>query len=272
MVYITKANAKRILDSIDLTGKTLNDKLYDKPIYIFNKNEEQRLLAYKGFMQSPSNIIACVYKKIELEDSFRFVYEGNVPAYHESLDCERLTSDMQNFQIPDEIMDKGKDEVVKFRRWFTENFGLFRNNPEAFEMRMFTAFGIKVSLSALSHKNTGIIKKENLSLVEVKEKLDNLIKDCGRYYYANSQNTSILKKYGKRTFLAHWNVPLQDNDTGFSDKEVKDFLIDYERKYKFQIIRYLKEYYRISYNPDLSIDRKILDELGFRPCKACCKQ
>ena len=73
MVYITKANAKRILDSLDLTGKTLKDNLYDKPIYIFNKNEEQKLLAYKGFMQSPSNIIACVYKKIELEDSFRFV-------------------------------------------------------------------------------------------------------------------------------------------------------------------------------------------------------
>ena len=51
MVYITKANAKRILDSIDLTGKTLNDKLYDKPIYIFNKNEEQRLLAVEKLLK-----------------------------------------------------------------------------------------------------------------------------------------------------------------------------------------------------------------------------
>ena len=271
MVYITKSNAKRILEKLDFGNKTFTGVLYEKPIYIFNSHEQKQLLAYKGFMQSPKDFITCIYKKVELEDSFRYIYEGNAPAYHECKDCERLSADLQNFYVPNEIMDKGAGEVIKFRRWFTENFGLFRNNPEAFEMRMFTAFGIKVSLSALSHKNTGIIKKENLSLVEVKEKLDNLIKDCGRYYYANSQNTSILKKYGKRTFLAHWNVPLQDNDTGFSDKEVKDFLIDYERKYKFQIIRYLREYYRISYNSDLAVDKKILDALGFRPCKACCK-
>ena len=66
-------------------------------------------------------------------------------------------------------------------------------------MRMFTAFGIKVNLSEITHKNTGAFEKENLSLEEVKAKLDNLIKECGRFYYANSQNTTILKKYGKPT-------------------------------------------------------------------------
>lgn len=271
MVYITKSNAKRILEKLDLSNQTFTGSLYDKPIYIFNKFEEQRLLAYKGFMQSPSDIIAKIYKKVELEDSFRYIYEGNAPAYHDRLDCERLTSDMLNFHVPNEIVEKGKGEVIKFRRWFIENLGIFKSNPEAFQMRMFTAFGIKVHLNEISRGNTGTYEKENLSLEEVKAKLDKLIKDCGRFYYANSKNTAILKKYGKRTFLAHKNEPLSDNDTGISDEEIKAFLIDYEDKFKFQIVKYLREYYRISYNPDLAIDKKILDALGFHPCKSCCK-
>lgn len=84
-------------------------------------------------------------------------------------------------------------------------------------------------------------------------------------------NTTILKKYGKRTFLAHKKEPLPDNDTGLSDDYVRKFLIEYEHDFKYPIMRYLREYYRISYNSDLAIDKKILDALGFRPCKACCK-
>ena len=271
MVYITKSNAKRILEKLDSRGQNFTGAIYDKPIYIFNKFEEQRLLAFKGFMQSPSDIVAQMYKKVELEDSFRYVYEGNAPAYHERLDCERLTSDMQNFYIPNEIMRRGKGEVIKFRRWFTENIGIFKSNPEAFQMRMFTAFGIRVRLSEISRTNTGAYENENLSLVEVKEKLDTLIKDCGRFYYANPQNKIILQKFGKRTFLAHKKEPLPDNDTGLSDDYVRKFLMEYEHDYKYPIMRYLREYYRISYNSDLAIDKKILDALGFRPCKTCCK-
>ena len=271
MVYITKSNAKRILEKLDFGNKTFTGVLYEKPIYIFNSYEQKQLLAYKGFMQSPKDFITCIYKKVELEDSFRYIYEGNAPAYHECKDCERLSADLQNFYVPNEIMDKGAGEVIKFRKWFFENQDVFRNDPEAFQMRMFTAFGIKVNLSEITHKNTGAFEKENLSLEEVKEKLDNLIKECGRFYYANSQNTTILKKYGKRTFLAHKKEPLPDNDTGLSDEYVRKFLIEYEHDFKYPIMRYLREYYRISYNSDLAIDKKILDALGFRPCKACCK-
>ena len=271
MVYITKYNANRILEKFVLKDETFTGTLYDKPIYIFNKYEEKNLLAYKGFMQNPSKFISCMYKRIQREDTFRYVYEGNSPAYHESLECERLTSNLQNFCIPEEIIAKGREEVIRFRKWFNENIELYRNNPEAFQMRMFTAFGINVSLSEITLKNTGIFRKENLSLEEIKEKLDELITDSGRFFYANSQNTTILRKYGKRTFLAHRNVPLENNDTGLSDEEVKKFLIEYEMNYKFKIIYYLREYYRISYNPNLAIDKKILDELGFRPCSSCCK-
>ena len=52
MVYITKSNAKRILEKLDFGNKTFTGVLYEKPIYIFNSYEQKQLLAYKGFMQS----------------------------------------------------------------------------------------------------------------------------------------------------------------------------------------------------------------------------
>ena len=74
MVYITKSNAKRILEKLDFGNKTFTGVLYEKPIYIFNSHEQKQLLAYKGFMQSPKDFITCIYKKVELEDSFRYIY------------------------------------------------------------------------------------------------------------------------------------------------------------------------------------------------------
>ena len=64
---------------------------------------------------------------------------------------------------------------------------------------------------------------------------------------------------------------LSDNDTGLSDDEVRKFLLDYEERFKLPIMHYLKEYYRMKYNPDLSIDEKLLKFLNFRPCGACVK-
>ena len=113
MVYITKSNAKRILEKLDFGNKTFTGVLYEKPIYIFNSYEQKQLLAYKGFMQSPKDFITCMYKKVELEDSFRYIYEGNAPAYHESKDCERLSADLQNFYVPNGQRGRRSNKVPK---------------------------------------------------------------------------------------------------------------------------------------------------------------
>lgn len=70
MVYITKSNAKRILEKLDFGNKTFTGVLYEKPIYIFNSYEQKQLLAYKGFMQSPKDFITCIYKKESLKIHF----------------------------------------------------------------------------------------------------------------------------------------------------------------------------------------------------------
>ena len=271
MVFITKFNANRILQEIDTSKIETVLPIYKTNIYIFNKLELQLLSAYQLLMQNPTELITKYYKKIEVKDSLRFVYEKKQPAYHLSLECPNLHSDFQNFEIPEEIREKGRDEILRFRNWFLQNSYLLEEKPDVFEMRLSMAFNVKINMKAINYSNSGVHEIEDLSLVDIENKIDNLVKEAGRYYYASPENTKILKKYSKRTFLARRGEMLSDNDTGLSDDEVRKFLLDYEERFKLPIMHYLKEYYRMKYNPDLSIDEKLLNFLNFRPCVACVK-
>ena len=94
-------------------------------------------------------------------------------------------------------------------------------------------------------------------------------KEAGKYYYANSKHTKILKQYSKFAFLGTYNEPLYNNNTGYSDEEVKSFLVIYEEKFKRPIKDMLRNYYRVKFNPELEMEGYLLDQLGFRPCSHC---
>lgn len=74
MVFITVANSKRILRKLDWKELNLEGEVYDRPIYFFNKKEEQSLLAYKEFLVNPERFVKDVYQKVEIKDSYRYVY------------------------------------------------------------------------------------------------------------------------------------------------------------------------------------------------------
>src|SRR5690606_19298990 len=93
--------------------------------------------------------------------------------------------------------------------------------------------------------------------------------EAGRYYYASAKNKIILGKYSKSAFLGYSADPLKDNDTGFSDEEVKHFLREYDKTYKRPLKKLLIEYYRVKLNPDLELKGFLLDQLGFKPCGKC---
>ena len=117
--------------------------------------------------------------------------------------------------------------------------------------------------------NSGVTKKENYVLEELETKIDVLIKEAGRYYYACDKNTTILRRFSKCTFLAYRNSKIGKNDTGFSDIEVKSFLKDYDHRFKKPLKTLLHEYYRIKLNPDIQLEGSLLEQLNFKPCSHC---
>ncbi len=136
-------------------------------------------------------------------------------------------------------------------------------------MRLKMRWGIETNPKAIQYKNTGYHKLENYSIEELEEKIDDLLTESVQYYKANERNTVILKKYSRATFLAYRTEKLEDNVTGYSDKEIKEILQEYEEKYKRPLSTLLIEYYKVSLNPNLELNGLLLDTLGFKRCSHC---
>lgn len=268
MAFITHANAQNIVRKIKLSSLGLKGAIYKRPIFFFSKYEKNSLLAIQELLNDPEHFFNEIYNPLEITDTFTYVYEGKKPAYHKSFDCELLKSDYQNFEIPEEIKNKGKNEIIKFRKWFKHNEYLL-DKPDVFVMRLKLKFGIETNPNAISYTNSGSSEIKNYNLVEIEKMIDYLIKKAGRYYYASNKNTTILRSYSKITFLAYNEKPIYDNKTGFEDKVIKEFLREYDKMFKKPLKKLLIEYYRLKLNPKIKLEGSLLDQLNFRPCSKC---
>ena len=273
MSYITKANALKIITkSINENSKKLSGNIYEPmKIYFFSKYEKQYLLAFKTLLENPEKYFTEVYKKIESIDTFRYVYEGNKPCYHNDTDCDLLYSNMTNYLIPDDIKDRGEKEVEKFRKWFkTVQHHIESGNEYRFVERLRSRWGIVTNVNAIRANNSGIEYLENIDIEDLKTRINNKIKEAGRYYYASKKNTEILHKFSKISFIAN-KKSIYGNNTQYTDDDVKEFLKRYNENYKEPIKKDLIQYYKLEYNPDIKMEGKFLQQIGFKPCSRCHK-
>lgn len=269
MVFITVANSKRILRKLDWKELNLEGEVYDRPIYFFNKKEEQSLLVYKEFLMNPERFVEEIYQKVEIKDSYRYVYENEAPCYHKTEDCERLNAEFCNFRIPEEIRRRGIETGQRFRAWFKSNRYLLEGKEDVFEMRINAAFHMRLKIEEIVLKNSGTTIMNNWTLEKLKNKINEKLKQAGQYYYKSPKNKAILKQYGKLAYLGNSPNQIINNRTGYPDEEVKIFLRDYEENFKRPIIAMLYDYYRIKFNPEQALDVKLLDQLGFKACHSC---
>lgn len=270
MAYITSYNTHKIVTRNNFKNVNLSGQVYKFKIYMLNKYDENCLLAIQELMKNPENYFKHIYNPIVVCDSKKYVYKEHQPAYHTDKDCKRLHSDFTNFELPQEIKERGDLEIERFRKWFMENKCLL-DDPEKFVFRLEQAFKIKYNPRAINYENSGFDELKNYSVEELETKIDSLIKEAGRYFYANEKNTKILKIFGKFSGIAFLDKPLEGNFTGYSENEVRNFLKDYHRKYKLPIRKLLIEYYRIKFNPDLKFAENYMEVLGFKKCE-CCKR
>ena len=269
MAYITSSNILKIIRQTDINASEISGSVYKKPIYCFSRYEEKCLLAIQELISDTENYITHIYNRIEVIDRMKYVFEGKKPAYHNDFNCKRLNSNFKNFEIPEEIREKGADEILRFRNWFKLNIGLLEN-PEKFVISLNAAFSIGINPKAINFTNSGPAEMENLNLEQLEQRIDNLLREAGRFFYTSERHQTIIRKFGKYTFLAYKDDVIEKNDTSFSDNEIKDFLRNYDDLIKKPLKRLLIHYYRIKLNPDLKMEGNLLEQLGFVPCGHCC--
>lgn len=270
MAYITKSNSLRIISKIDFKNMgNLEGDVYKIPIYCFSIYENNNLLTLRELLKNPEFFIKEYYKPIENKDKLKYVYEGGKAACHANPNCERLNSSFKNFEIPEEIRLRGKEEVLRFRSWFKVNQYLMEK-PDVFVARLQIAFGTIIKPKSIEYENSGVEQYDNLNLVELEKSINKYIFELGYYFKnANKEKQEIISRFSKNTHLAYSSKRLVNNHTRFSDETIKKFLRQYDTHFKKPIKELLIEYYRVLYNPELKFERNLLEQLGFKACETC---
>ncbi|SNS07471.1 hypothetical protein, partial [Hymenobacter mucosus] len=239
----------------------------------FSALEYNNLLLRKEFFRRPKTFLE-IYQRIEKkEDTYTYTYEGGTPAYHFALDCPRLNSNFDSYEIPIEIKEQGKEQVLRFRTFFAQNKELLDRNPEAFYIKMTAAFALETHLKPVDYKNTGIEFIDIDNLPELEETINQLLLEAEQLYWKSTPaKRMMMNQFMRLSFLAfppYNQKPIQNNETGFSDTEVREFLTHFSETYKIPIIKHLRNFYRIYFNPDLAFEGEFLELLGFKKCSHC---
>jgi len=274
MAYITISNSRRIIAKQKIEPLyDIQESIYKKNIYFFNKREEAILKGIRELLRDSNNFMVKYYNPIVVYDSFRYLYPESKPAYHKDSSCEMLNSNFHNIEVPIPIVDKGKEEVIKFREWYKKsNFKEDDIKDYIYKLQIAFPYVGEINPRTIEHKNSGIEVKDNYSLEELEERIDELLRAAGAYFNNNPNLQSIIRRYQKWAFLGYVSGPINNNESNLNDHELKAFLRNYDEAYKKPVKDYLEEYYKVKFNPEMSFDNTLLNQLGFKPCGYCLNE
>lgn len=271
IAFITKSNFKSIISNLEEIGldETIDKaNLYKWPVFFLSSFETDKLFKQREFLKDPENIIS-VYKRRNKIDTKQYIYEGLQPAYHAQKNCGNLQSKYRNYEIPEEIKERGEEEIKKFRSWFKLNQNYLESKPDLFIAKMQIAFNLSTVPTAVDYDNTGATEFDNLNLDDLEDRIDSVLRAAGNFYKDNPDKQSVIKRFQKFTYLAYKNEEIRNNDTELTDTELKSFLFEYDYKFKKPFKDLLLQYYMVRFNPDLKFNGLLLEQLGFRKCKSC---
>lgn len=261
MSFITNANCKSLLSDIDLgkLGCVPTDDLYPRNLGIFSAHEKHWLAAAAMLFGDLQDFLQYAYRKRSPSaDDLSLVYAAKAPAFHGQLQCACLTADYRNFLIPDQVKVRGEAAVAEFRRWFQENKSLFDQDQDRFLARMSMRFRLQntAGLKELMANNSGVARQANPKLEALCEEIDELIDEAEAIRHGGDRKAAVIRMMGHRAHLSH------------EDAYVTRVLSEW-RALKARIKALLIVYFRVTLNPELTFDGRLLEQLGFSPCPAC---
>jgi hypothetical protein len=255
--YITRSNFDRILRSLD--QKSFENPeyslLFEKDISFILTTKEMDILYSAMKAYEDLSFISENYRKISNIDTGSYAFEGGFPAYHYDPGCERIKSDFVNLEIPVEI--KKLSKVEEYRDFCKNNRDLIKNNLPVFYKKLEAKFFLKNPPSRINYDNSGRAEIENMNLEELKDKANEIIESAHEFKNQSEENIKIINNKGYGTH----KIP---------EAKVKgSVLYIWHNKYKQELKKILKQYYRVRLNASLKFEGDLLEQLGFIPCSMC---
>lgn len=268
-VFITKANAERIIDQIDLNQINIQQFKNEMKFKWFNNLELKKLNALYLFFSDQDLFLSKYKKHCIRENDGKFVFKGSAPAFHKNSTCERLNSDFKNIFVPNEInsLQRRKEYI----QWCEEQKELFYKYPDQFRLRLKYKFKLSID-PFVRYDNSGTDSFDNCSPEELETLIQNKILEAEKFICSSVQHQDVISSLGLHSF--NYKNPdkldMKRLKNPLNKKLVIEILEKFECNYKMPLIKLFKNYYRIKNNKVLKFGNDILSELGFHPCTSCC--
>ena len=284
-VFITQSTFNIIVGQVDIDKipkEFLGISIYDKTkIDYLYKNQFKTILAHKYLSENPDKL--AIYKKNTQDHRSKnyFLIKISNPKFHLFADCESIRHRFENMVIPQDIREKGDDIIDEFRNYLLNEFGKFSAEryselTELIVTKVNAKFKVNLSSNEIdiqNKSNTGSKKAKDLSLEELESKILKFAEDyidlCVNY-------PDIFPKFTLQAFLSkkpeHFKfLPINYNNTNRKAEFFK-ILKDFYDKIQIPTYEYLKQYYMVSFNPELKFEGRLLEQLGLKVCLKCTEQ
>ena len=258
-VYITKSNYNRLKGAyarlIVKIDEDMKSRIYKEDLsWIFSIHEMKHLFAESlvvlsgdGYSLKPG----CMVQK-----NNSYLFDGGAPKYHFDKDCEYSTKSYTNFEIPPEIIERGKGEIEKCKKFASDNKALLYQDETKFLRKLEAVFRLQNPPKKVNYSNSGIDEFIRLTVEEMEVEIDRYLLVCKDRYQRNPKIKSItFAPAGKIINNCHY------------DEDLKEW----HSRYKNNLREMLSHYIRKRDDPGFEFRKSFLDSLGFEPCKGCCE-
>jgi len=277
MPYITKATLFKIGGILDIPYEKSNNakEAINKIIKEYTKEKilappelgaMAQIISVNEILNSetPENIKIKTQIKLDSEaKKRRIVYYKETMTYHHYDNCPNLSSDYENFTIPEKIPDEKIDE---YRKYFIAHKELFYKDEQAFYARAGSFFGIPLTGTVVIKSHYSNSGKNTASSNNL---LSNSNDDAVGFHLENllsfyQKNKPVIVKFGQASHLINKFL-----EAGKIKEEEHTLISEWhilKSNAKSEIIKKITGINNIS---EQRFSEEVLVSLGFNECSTC---
>lgn len=281
-VFITQYNFKKIIPKEFPDGmyKSVSDLIrYTRIKKIFNENELHQFVRLWSIIESPEFLV----KHYEsLKDQERpEIYSS----YHIDKNCIELSKNYLDYTIDSNNKNIRERISTKIRYAFRDY--TYSSNSKTLRFNFMENTFSHIDDNGVEHRqgvipddlynevskiniqcgnklghlfdivpSSGLFSYENLSLENIELAIDELLDNSDKF---RNNDEYIKRKIDSITFAG---INKLKNKVGEKEKI-------WVGSYKEPLFNLIQNYYWIKFNPNLSVERSVIDSLGFKPCQRC---
>ncbi|MGP8304805.1 hypothetical protein [Vibrio sp. YIC-376] len=282
-VFITQYNFKKIIPKQFPDGmyKNISDLIqYTKIKKIFNEHELHQFVRLWSILENPEFLVQHYVNSVDKDRPE--VYNS----YHTDRNCIELRKSYLDYTINHN--DRNVRESVSSKiRYAFHNYTYGSNSSthlrfDFIEQRViqFNENGVVQSQHSIPTDLYNEVTRINNQHGNILGHLFDIIPNSGMFSYQNLSLDNVesaineLLECSERFRNADEFTQKKINDITYADiHTLKGKQGEKEKiwvgSYKEPLSNLIQSYYWIKFNPDLSVEKSVLDSLGFKPCRRC---